>query len=68
MEKQKNPTANLPAQERDEPLGDRGKGDKSWSPEPGEQGISNRIGDEGTDTGPDAEDGLPEDAKKRVPS
>ena len=42
-----NPRANVPKQEPEEPLGDRGHGDKTWAPEPGEQGISNRIGDEG---------------------
>ena len=61
-----NPSTNVPEQDPNEPLGDRGKGDKSWSPQQGEQGISNRIGDE--ETGPDDEDGLPEDTKKRVPS
>ena len=35
-----------------EPLGDRGERGKTWSPEQGEQGISNRAGDED----PDAED------------
>jgi hypothetical protein len=30
----------------DEPKGDRGQGDKTWSPGPGEQGISNRPADE----------------------
>ena len=68
MEKHKNPDKNVPEPEPNEPLGDRGKGDKTWSPEQGEQGISNRIGDEETETGPDDEDGLPEDAEKRVPS
>jgi hypothetical protein len=41
----------VPEQDPDEPLGDRGNGDKTWSPEEGNQGISNRVGDE------DAEDG-----------
>ena len=62
------PSANVPQQNPDEPLGDRGNGDKTWSPEQDEQGISNRVGDEQTDTGPDDKDGLPEDTKKRVPS
>lgn len=61
-----NPGSHVPEQDQDEPLGDRGKGDKTWSPQPGEQGISNRIGDE--ETGPADEDGLPENTKKRVPS
>ena len=68
MEKLTNPNANVPEQEPNEPVGDRGKGDKTWSPGQGEQGLSNRVGDEETETGPDDEDGLPEDAKKRVPS
>ena len=40
------PTANGKGQGPEEPYGDRGKGDKTWSPEQGEQGISNRVGDE----------------------
>ena len=40
------PTANGQGQGPEEPFGDRGKGDKTWSPEQGEQGISNRVGDE----------------------
>ena len=47
-----NPSANVPARSPDEPLGDRGQGDKTWSPAQGEQGISNRVMDED----PDAED------------
>jgi hypothetical protein len=42
----KTPTANVPNQGPDEPRGDRGQGDRTWSPEQGEQGISNRVGDE----------------------
>ena len=61
-----NPGANVPEQGPDEPRGDRGNGDKTWSPPTGEQGISNRQGDE--ETGPDDADGLPETTKKRVPS
>ena len=38
-----------PRQRPDEPLGDRGQGDKTWTPDPGEQGISNRADDEGSD-------------------
>jgi hypothetical protein len=30
-----------------EPLGDRGDGNRTWAPPPGEQGISNRANDEG---------------------
>jgi hypothetical protein len=33
-----------------EPLGDRGRGNETWTPPPGEQGISNRPDDEGIDT------------------
>lgn len=40
------PTANDPTQGPEEPLGDRGRGDETWSPEQDEQGISNRVGDE----------------------
>lgn len=40
------PTANSPEQGPEEPFGDRGGGDKTWSPEQGEQGISNRADDE----------------------
>ena len=43
---EQNPSANVPKQGAAEPLGDRGKGDKTWTPEAGEQGISNRVGDE----------------------
>ena len=62
----KNPDANTPEQKPNEPLGDRGARDRTWSPEQDEQGISTRVGDE--ETGPDDQDGLPEDTKKRVPS
>ena len=34
----------------DEPLGDLGKGHETWKPPAGEQGISNRPDDDGTDT------------------
>ena len=37
----------VPESEAGEPLGDRGKGDKTWTPPPGEQGMSNRPDDEG---------------------
>jgi len=60
----KNPNANVP--ESEQPLGDLGHEGKTWTPEPGEQGISNRVEDE--ETGPEDEDGLPDDAKQRVPS
>jgi hypothetical protein len=35
-----------PRQTTDEPLGDRGQGDRTWSPPEGEQGISNRPDDQ----------------------
>jgi len=44
--KETNPSANVPKQQPDAPLGDRGK-EKTWEPPQGEQGISNREGDEG---------------------
>ena len=52
----KTPSANVPRQDAEEPLGDRGKGDKTWSPEQGEQGISNREGDVDPDAGIDEEE------------
>jgi hypothetical protein len=61
-----NPGTNVPEQGPDEPRGDRGAGGKTWSPPTGEQGISNREGDE--ETGPDDADGLPDNTKQRVPS
>jgi hypothetical protein len=44
-----NPSANVPAASAAGPRGDRGRGDKTWTPPPGEQGISNRVMDEDTD-------------------
>jgi hypothetical protein len=44
--KHHNPGANVPMQGPDEPKGDRGQGDKTWSPGESEQGISNRPADE----------------------
>ena len=44
--KDHNPSANVPKQTADEPRGDKGGDDKTWSPEDGEQGISNRVEDE----------------------
>ena len=49
----------------DEPKGDLGRGRKSWSPEEGEQGISNRPDDE-ADAMPDG--GESSDAKAFNPS
>jgi hypothetical protein len=43
--KETNPSANIPKQQPDAPRGDRGK-EKTWEPPQGEQGISNREGDE----------------------
>jgi hypothetical protein len=40
-----NPSANVPKQADAEPRGDRGRGDKTWAPNPGAQGISNRPDD-----------------------
>jgi hypothetical protein len=48
-----NPGSNVPHQADEEPRGDRGRGDRTWAPDPEEQGISNRPGDR-TDTLPDA--------------
>ena len=42
----KQTSANVTREDAERPFGDRGKGDKTWSPEEGEQGISNRVGDE----------------------
>jgi hypothetical protein len=59
--KDTNPNANVRQQNSNEPLGDRGEGDKTWSPEPGEQGISNRPDDAvGQDTD-DEDDDFDED-------
>jgi len=44
-----NPDANVPRQRSEEPLGDRGQGDRTWTPPAGEQGISNREDDAGDD-------------------
>jgi hypothetical protein len=44
--KDHNPSASVPAQTDEEPKGDRGRGDKTWTPPADEQGISNRPGDE----------------------
>jgi len=43
-----NPSANVP-QGAEEPAGDRGGNDKTWSPAQGEQGISNRPDDDTDD-------------------
>ena len=43
--KETNPSANIPKQQINTPLGDRGD-EKTWEPPEGEQGISNREGDE----------------------
>ena len=44
--KDTNPSANVPTQLPEEPLGDRGRDHKTWTPAEGEQGISNRVMDE----------------------
>ena len=61
-----NPNAGSPQQDDTEPLGDRGRGDETWSPEQDEQGISNREGDEGTPGG--GEDGFDEDETNPSPA
>ena len=40
------PNRTPPQGDESEPLGDLGERGKTWSPEQGEQGISNRAGDE----------------------
>ena len=45
-DKKRNPSGNVPTQLPQEPLGDRGQRDKTWTPAEGEQGISNRVMDE----------------------
>jgi hypothetical protein len=49
-----NPNANVPKQTDDEPRGDRGRGDRTWTPSPGAQGISNRPDDRTRARGGDA--------------
>ena len=49
--KETNPSVNVPKQQPDAPLSDRGNDDKTWTPPQGEQGISNRPGDDAD--GPD---------------
>jgi hypothetical protein len=44
--KEANPSAHIPGQSPSSPLGDRGRGDKTWVPPAGEQGISNRVNDD----------------------
>jgi hypothetical protein len=61
-----NPSAGSPQQGDSEPLGDRGRGDKTWSPEQDEQGISNREGDQGTPASD--EDGFDEDETNPSPA
>jgi hypothetical protein len=46
--KETNPSANIPKQQPNGPLGDQGS-KKTWEPPKREQGISNREGDEGSD-------------------
>ena len=62
--KQTNPNANVPEQEPNRPLGDRGQGDKTWSPEQGKQGISNRPDDQDQDQDQDQEPEESTDASK----
>jgi hypothetical protein len=44
--KETNPGANIPKQPPDAPRGDGGGDAKTWEPPRGEQGVSNRQGDE----------------------
>jgi hypothetical protein len=44
--KETNPGANVPKQDPNAPLGDRGRDGKTWTPPQGEQGISNRPDDD----------------------
>jgi hypothetical protein len=46
--KETNPSVNIPKQQPDAPLGDRGT-EKTWEPPQDKQGISNREGDVGSD-------------------
>jgi hypothetical protein len=46
--KETNPAANIPTPPIDAPVGDRGD-ENTWEPPPGQQGISNREGDEDSD-------------------
>lgn len=57
----KDTNPNVPRQDSNEPLGDRGQGDKTWSPEQGEQGISNRPDDEVGQETDDEDDDFNED-------
>ena len=52
-----NPSANVPAASPDQPRGDRGQEDKTWTPPPGEQGISNRPDDDAEEPASSGEDG-----------
>jgi hypothetical protein len=63
---QKNPNSNTPQQDENDPLGDRGDGDRTWSPEQGEQGISNRVGDENPEANDD--EGFDEDETNPSPA
>ena len=40
------PNRKAPQSDESEPLGELGERGKTWSPEQGEQGISNRVADE----------------------
>lgn len=58
--KDTNPNANVPEQQQNAPLGDRGQGDKTWTPGE-EQGISNRLGDEAEEEKDGEDDDFDED-------
>jgi hypothetical protein len=54
--KDHDPNVNAPKQSADEPRGDRGSDDKTWSPETDDQGILNRVEDEDDNEFEDDED------------
>jgi len=56
----------VPGQDLDEPREHRRSGGKTLIPEPDEQGTSSRKDD--ADPGPSDDDGLPDNARRRVPS
>jgi hypothetical protein len=60
-QKHTNPSANVPAHDADEPRGDRGKGDRTWTLDQGEQGISSHPDDQAADAEPDEDDEFDDD-------
>ncbi len=53
-------------QDRNEPLGDRGQGDKTWTPPAGEQGLSNRADDDDADQEQNEDDATDNQGQKTV--